>query len=207
MKNIIISLLFMSTITTYAQKTIPESIEHEVKAALDYYPILEDSLIEFRFKKNIKKSTMQARPKFSSFFKSKKNREYVILISEKFKISDKEFSTKDIPSDILIGWIGHELGHIMDYQNRSKADLIWFGLKYVFSDSHIIEAERAADTFAVSHGMETYILKTKDFILNNSAITPSYKLRIEKYYLSPEEIMDIVNERDGIMPEDAMTAN
>lgn len=207
MKSIIFLVLFMSTISNYAQKTIPSSIEKEVKKALEYYPELKDSVIEIRFKANIKKSTMQARPKFGSFFRSKKYREYVILISEKFKISDKEFSTKDIPSDILIGWIGHELGHIMDYQNRSKWNLIWFVLKYLFSNNYIIEAERAADIFAVSHGMEFYILKTKDFILNNAEITPSYKLRIQKYYLSPEEIMDIVNKRDGVVPESATTVN
>ena len=119
MKSIIFLVLFMSTISNYAQKTIPSSIEKEVKKALEYYPELKDSVIEIRFKANIKKSTMQARPKFGSFFRSKKYREYVILISEKFKISDKEFSTKDIPSDILIGWIGHECGNIMDYLNRS----------------------------------------------------------------------------------------
>lgn len=207
MKPFLILILFMSTTHNYAQVTIPNSIETEVVTALDYYPDLASTNIEIRFKKNIKKSTMQARPKFGSFFRSKKHREYVILISEKFKISDKEFATKDIPSDILIGWIGHELGHIMDYQNRSKLNLIWFGLKYVISDNHIIEAERAADSFAVSQGMESYILKTKDFILNNSEINPSYKLRIQKYYLSPEEIMDIVNERDGVVPEAATTVN
>ncbi|GGG52751.1 hypothetical protein GCM10010976_24800 [Bizionia arctica] len=193
----------------YAQMQVPTSIENEAKTALAFYPELKNVAIDIRFKKNIKKSTMQAQPKFSSLLKSKKHREYVILISEKFKISDKEFSTKDIPSDILIGWIGHELGHIMDYQHRSNLNLIWFGVKYLLSDNHIIEAERAADTYAVSSGMESYILKTKDFILNNSDITPSYKLRIEKYYLSPEEIMDIVNERDGVVPEEAAstTAN
>ncbi len=197
----------MATLKSYSQKIIPLSIESEVKMALDYYPDLEDSHIEIRFKKNIKKSTMQARPSFGSFFRSAKHRKYVILISERFKISDKEFSTKDIPSDILVGWIGHELGHVMDYQNRSKMNLIWFGLKYVFSKNHIIEAERAADTYAVAQGMESYILKTKDFILNHADITPNYKLRIQKFYLSPEEIMDIVNERDGIVPEETMTAN
>jgi hypothetical protein len=197
----------MSTLPNYAQKIIPDSIEKEVKTALDFYAELNDAAIEIRFKKNIKKSTMQARPRFSSFFKSKKNREYVILISEKFKISDQEFSTKDIPSDILIGWIGHELGHIMDYQDRGKINLIWFGLKYLFSDSHIIEAERAADTHAVAQGMESYILQTKDFILNHADISPSYKSRIQKYYLSPEEIMDIVNKRDGIIPESIISAN
>ncbi len=180
-----------------SQQKIPNSIINEAKIALSYYPELTNTSIEFKFKKNIKKSTMQAQPKIVSFFKSIKNRRYIILISETFKISDKKFMTKHIPSDILIGWLGHELGHIMDYQNRSTQNLIWFGLKYLFSEKHIVEAERAADTFAVNHGMEDYILKTKDFILNNADISPIYKARIKRFYLSPEEIMEIVNTRDN----------
>lgn len=93
----------------------------------------------------------------------------------------------------MIGWLGHELGHIMDYQNRSWFNLILFGIKYLFVEKHIVEAERAADTFAVKNGMYTYILKTKNFILNHSELDETYKLRIKKYYLSPEEIMEIVN--------------
>jgi len=184
--------------TMSAQHIIPEDIKINVRKALAYYPQLENTKIEFRFKKNIKKSTMQARPTLGSFFKSRKNRSYVILISETFKIADKSFLTRHIPDDIFIGWIGHELGHIMDYQNRSKLNLIWFGLKYLLSQSHIVEAERAADSFAVAHGMEDYILKTKDFILNHADITPSYKARIVKYYLSPEEIMELVQHRDAL---------
>ena len=181
---------------------IPNSIKDEVTTALSYYPELKDTKIEFKFKKNIKKSTMQARPTFDSFFKSKKNRTYLILISEKFKITGKEFSTRDIPKDIFIGWIGHELGHIMDYESRSKPNLLWFGMKYLFSDNHIVAAERAADSFAVAHNMEHYILKTKDFILNNAAISEAYKNRIKKYYLSPEEIMELIAERDKAKKED-----
>ena len=179
-----------------AQQIIPDSISKEIRTALEYYPELKDTPIKFKFKKNIKKSTMQAQPTLGSFFRSRKNRRYVILISETFKISDKTFLTRHIPSDILIGWIGHELGHIMDYSNRSKLNLIWFGLKYVLSSNHIVEAERAADTYAVEHNMEEYILKTKDFILNNADIHEAYKLRIKKFYLSPEEIMDIIEKRD-----------
>lgn len=186
----------MTITSASAQHIIPQTIHDEINTALEYYPELKETSIEFRFKPNIKKSTMQARPTFGSFFRTKKNRKYVVLISETFKISDKKFLTTHIPSDILIGWIGHELGHIIDYQDRSKFNLIWFGIKYVLSDNHIVEAERAADTYAVSHGMEDYILKTKDFIINNAEITQTYKLRIQKYYLSPEEIMDIVNDRD-----------
>lgn len=174
---------------------IPEIIKDKVSIALSYYPELKNTKIEFRFKKHIKKSTMQARPTFGSFFRSKKNREYVILISEKVKITGKEFYTKDIPKDVFIGWIGHELGHIMDYESRSKLNLIWFGVKYLFSENHIVEAERAADSFAVAHNMEDYILETKNFILNNAEISKKYKQRIKKYYLSPEEIMELVKKR------------
>ncbi|MFL1012617.1 hypothetical protein [Flavisericum labens] len=175
--------------------TIPKIIENETCKALSYFPELKNTSIQFRFKKNIKKSTMQAQPKFGSFFKARRNRSYVILISETFKISDKKFLTRNIPSDIMIGWIGHELGHIMDYQNRSKLNLIWFGIKYLLSHNHVVEAERAADTFAVNNGMASYILKTKNFILNHANITPNYKARIQKYYLSPEEIMEMANKK------------
>ena len=191
-----LKLLLILNIFMPKTHIIPNEIKNEVTTALAYYPELKNTKIEFKFKKNIKKSTMQARPKFGSFFKSKKNREYVILISEKFKITGKEFSTRDIPKDIFIGWIGHELGHIMDYESRNKSNLLWFGLKYVFSENHIMEAERAADKFAIAHNMEYYILKTKNFILNNADISESYKNRIKKYYLSPEEIMELISERD-----------
>lgn len=195
MKHLI--YLFLSlNMPMNAQHIVPDSISKEIHTALEFYPELNQTPIEFRFKPHIKKSTMQARPKFSSFFKSRQNRDYVILISESFKIADKEFRTTHIPSDILIGWIGHELGHIMDYTNRNKLNLIWFGIKYLLSDNHIVEAERAADTYAVQHNMEKYILKTKDFILNNADIHAAYKLRIKKYYLSPEEIMDIIEKRN-----------
>lgn len=191
-----LKLLLILNIFMSKTHIIPNSIKDEVLTALSYYPELKNTKIEFKFKKNIKKSTMQARPKFSSFFKSKKNREYVILISEKIKITDKVFYTKDLPKDVFIGWIGHELGHIMDYESRNKFNLIWFGIKYLFSENHIVEAERAADSFAIAHNMEIYILKTKDFILNNAKISEKYKQRIRKFYLSPEEIMELVKQRN-----------
>ncbi|TYB80398.1 hypothetical protein ES677_12485 [Bizionia gelidisalsuginis] len=180
----------------HAQRSIPKVIAEEIETALTYYPELENTRIEFKFKKNIKKSTMQAQPTLGSFFRNKKKRSYVILISETIKISDATFFTKDIPSPILIGWIGHELGHVMDYRTRSNLNLLWFGIKYLFLDKHIVEAERTADTFAVQSGMADYILQTKDFILNNSSINDDYKKRIVKYYLSPEEIMHLIEKKD-----------
>ncbi|WP_081661881.1 hypothetical protein [Gillisia sp. JM1] len=175
-------------------KIIPKSIAEEVAVALSYYPELKDTPIEFRFKEKIKKSFMQAQPKFSGIFRNKKNRSYFVMISESFQIENESFSISEVPSDVLIGWIGHELGHIMDYQERSGFNLIQFGIGYLTSHKFIKEAERAADTFAVSHGMGDYILATKDFILNHAHLSKVYKDRIRKLYLSPEEILLLVEE-------------
>ena len=178
----------------YSNKIVPDNIWRETYVALSHYPELKDTPIEFKFKKNIKKSFMQAQPKLSGFFKNRKNRSYVIYINEKFKIEDETFSVKDVPSEVLIGWLGHELGHVMDYRDRSAMDMLWFGIRYVTSNNYIREAERAADTYAVNHGLGQNIIATKDFILNHSKLSESYKSRIQDLYLSQEEIMVLIDE-------------
>ncbi|WP_224484402.1 hypothetical protein [Robertkochia aurantiaca] len=174
----------------------PERIAREAEKALSYYPNLAESTIVFRFKKKIKKSVMQAQPDFKSFFKRRKNRKYYIFISERFQIDDEVFETDSIPEPIMTGWLGHELGHIMDYENRSKWNLIAFGIRYSLSSTYLKEAERMADYYAVRQGMEEYIIQTKNFILDHADLSDQYKERIKKYYLSPEEIMHMVSQRD-----------
>ncbi|TDN81582.1 hypothetical protein DET49_12732 [Salegentibacter sp. 24] len=195
--------------TLYAQKTmkqkdtlkfenkiVPDEIWRETYVALSHYPELKETPIEFKFKKNIQKSFMQAQPKLSGLFKNKKDRAYFVMISEHIEIEDQVFDVKNVPSDVLIGWIGHELGHIMDYRERSALNMIWFGIKYLTSKTYIQEAERAADTYAVNHGLGKYIIATKDFILNHTHLADSYKARIKKLYLSQEEIMVLIDEID-----------
>ena len=175
-------------------KIIPERIKEEALTALSFFPELWDTPIEFKFKENIKRSTMQAQPRFASFFKGKKNREYLILISNQIQIEDKKFTFDDIPSDVKIGWLGHELGHIMDYRDRTNVGMIIFGIRYLFSSRSIKKIERTADTYAIIHGMGDYILKTKNFILDNAHLSETYKDRIRRLYISPEEVMELINE-------------
>lgn len=175
-------------------KIIPDIILKEAKKALSFYPELKDISIEIRFKKNIKKSFMQAQPDISGIFKPKSKRKYFIMIGENFVIDGEVIEISDIPSEVLVGWIGHELGHIIDYKDRSGFNLITFGFSYVTSQKFLMEAERAADTYAVNHGMGDYILATKDFILSHAGLSESYRERIKSLYLSPEEILEIVEE-------------
>ncbi|WP_317127433.1 hypothetical protein [Aequorivita ciconiae] len=175
-------------------KIIPENIKEEALQALSFFPELAETSIEFKFKDNIKKSTMQAQPRFASFFKPKQDREYLILISRKIQIEGENFTMDDIPSDVKIGWIGHELGHVLDYHDRTNVGLIILGIKYLLLPSSIKKVERTADTYAISHGMGAYILKTKNFILDNANLSEKYKRRIRRLYISPEEVMELINE-------------
>lgn len=177
-----------------SNKIIPEIIKEEALVALSHYPELKNTPVEFKFKDNIKKSTMQAQPTWASFFKSRNDRGYIILISKKIQIEDENFTISDIPSDVIVGWLGHELGHVMDYRERSSFGMLIFGMKYLFSHTHIKEVERAADTFAIDHGMGQYILKTKNFILDNANFSERYKAKLRKLYMSPEEVMHLIEQ-------------
>ncbi|WP_282132260.1 hypothetical protein [Cellulophaga baltica] len=189
-------IIYENMIEKNPEHIIPDTIRKEAEFALSHYPELKNTRIEFKFKKDIKKSIMQAQPSFLSLLRPKKKRSYYIFISENFEIEGQKFATKDIPKNVMIGWLGHELGHVMDYRNRSSINLIWFGIKYYFIDASIKEAERAADSHAVAKNLDGYILDTKNFILNNTNLSEIYKARIRKYYLSPDEIMILVEERD-----------
>ena len=150
--------------------------------------------IEFRFRKRFKKSFMLAQPKIYTLFYPRKKRGYNIIMSRKFVLDQgAELAIEELPEEVLIGWLAHELGHIVDYTHRNSLQMIWFGIKYLLSGLHVKKAERQADVFAIEAGMDHYIALTKDYILNHAQLSASYKEKIKKLYLGPEEITRIAN--------------
>lgn len=183
----------MEKLETYGRKkTIPEEIKVPVLKTLAHYPDLEDSEIIFRFKKSNAKTIMSAQPIFKSMFKALPHRAYYVNISRTIKLGSKSMKVEDLPEDVLIGWLGHELGHLMDYRERSAFGLIWFGLNYLLSQNYVRGAERKADEYAVRNGLGDMIVKTKNYILNHADISHNYKEKMKRLYLSPEEIMKMV---------------
>jgi hypothetical protein len=173
-------------------KTIPAVIEKNVLTALSFYPELRNTSIRFVFKQAIKSSVMQAQPVFSSLLTSRENRAYRINISALFKLTHTAIPIHQLPDAIMIGWIGHELGHIMDYESRSSLGMAGFGLGYVFSADYVKKVERLADNYAVNHGLGNYLVETKRFILDHAELPQAYKDKIARLYVSPEEITEQV---------------
>ncbi len=174
---------------------MPDELRDVILKALSFYPALQNIEIDFIFNEHIRKSVMQAQPRFTSMYGSRRQRTYLIKISRNFELLGKKIPIQELPETVLIGWIGHELGHIMDYLKRSNWSMILFGIGYYTSNSFIISAERVADTYAIDHGLGDYILATKDFILHQAGLPEKYISRIKRLYLSPEEVMALVEKR------------
>ena len=180
---------------TYQNKTIPLEIYSPVKKALEFFPELKEVNISFELKDKISGSVMQAQPKvFSLFVDAKEKRKYIIKITRELDFGNQIVPIENIPTEALVGWIGHELGHIMDYLNRSSVNMMHFGAKYLLSKQKVIEAELTADGYAVGCGMGHQILANKNYILNNEGFDEEYKNKIRNLYMSPEQILTLLEE-------------
>ena len=177
------------------KKQIPAVLREVTLKALSFYPELVNIKIDFIFNEHIRKTVMQTQPRYTSMYRSRKQRTYLVKISRYFRLKGKIIPIHHLPEEVLVGWIGHELGHIMDYLKRNNWSMLLFGIGYYTSKSFIMAAERVADTHAVNQGLGDYILATKDFILHEAGMPERYISRKKKLYLSPEEVMAMVENR------------
>ena len=177
----------------YKNKTIPVILLDPVLKALSFFPELEEVDITFELKGKISGAVMQAQPKiFSLFVDGKENRKYKVKITKELDFGDNGvLPIEEIPFDALVGWIGHELGHIMDYLNRSSADMMHFGMRYMMSKQKVTEAELTADGYAIGCGMGPHILANKNYILNNDDFEDDYKEKIKNLYMSPQMVLTL----------------
>ncbi len=141
---------------------------------------------------------MQAQPVFTTLLHRRKNRRYRINISAQFKLIHTQIPIMEIPDEVMIGWIGHELGHILDYEGMTNSGLVTFGYRYYFYPTYVKQAEMVADSLAVERGMGNFIIATKRFILNHAELPQSYKDKIARLYLSPDVIMEKVKELEEL---------
>jgi hypothetical protein len=132
------------------------------------------------------KTTMATRPKFSSIFRSKKKRNYVIIINDDSTII-KEVLLQNIPYCAQIGVIGHEIAHIYDFTQKSALQIISTGIKYVFRKKRR-NFEHQIDSITIAHNLGRELFTFADFILNKSNVNANYKVYKSYIYMKPDEI-------------------
>lgn len=178
--------------TNVLRKTIPEELSTAALNALQHYPALRSKKIVFKYTRRAGNSIMKAQPDLTSVILSGIDRSYIIYVNRTLTLGDKTLMIQNVPEQVLKGWFGHELGHVMDYESLSKWGLFKFGMSYLVSKRFIRRAENRADRIAIRHGLGDDILRTKNFILNQAGLSEKYKRKIRKLYPSPEQIMEII---------------
>lgn len=159
-------------------------LQSEILKALSFYPELKNYGIRFQYRKISQKSFMLAQPMFRTLLFPRRYRKYKIIINKAYFTQNKKLYKGKVPSDIVIGWIGHELGHIMDYIHRSSFNLIWFGFKYSTDPKFVMKAEIAADKNAVKAGLIDYLVISKEFGRNPAYFEQAYIDKLNSLYPS-----------------------
>ena len=169
-------------------KKIPKAYSLPVLIALSYYPELIKAKIIFK-NSNIK-TTLNVRPSgFSVLFNNRNNRKYIIRINSMDK--DSLINLKDVPFNASIGLFGHEFNHIIDYRNSNVFQIIKKLLEYS-NNKKKAEYEKQIDYMTINRGLGWQLYDWSYFVLNISMANQKYKKYKRTYYLSPNEIIDII---------------
>ncbi len=181
-------------------RTGHETMIKAAETAYAAYPELQSFDIHI-FYSHTGTATMQARPRWDLLWRKRKRRSYQVRINPSPRY-EPEREIHELPANILIGWFAHEFGHLMDYLPRKRRSMLGFLFQYLWSPGYRRVAERTADTFAIQHGLGSYILQTKEFLLAHRNISAKYRARLLKHYLTPQQTMELIEEHEGPLMEE-----
>lgn len=175
----------------FNNKYIPEGIKTECKYALEHFPELAGVSINFKYRSS--KFTMQTLPKMSFLYRKRSKRQYTIIVNNNAKFYTG-MDYNELSQKAKIGWIGHELSHIVDFQERNVLGIIRVGVYYGKSKFRR-RLERKVDDLTIQHGLGEELFDGVDYMLNSSAASENYKKNFVKHYLSLKEIRTRIKER------------
>ena len=174
-------------------KSIIPRFKLQTLIALSFYPELRNMNIEFRYKEI--STTMQCQPTISSILKKNKHK-YIININNKKNF--KGVLIDDVPFNAQIGLIGHEIAHIVDFEEDNKRKFLNRCFDYL-KEKTKKEYESYVDLLTIKSGLGWQLYDWAFFSLNNSISTTKYKDFKSKIYMTPElisreiDLMEIYN--------------
>ncbi|MBX2840785.1 MAG: hypothetical protein KTR26_03385 [Flammeovirgaceae bacterium] len=153
------------------RKKIPLKFELQTLIAISHYLELKNIRLKFKIKKkNV--FPISARPGFNplNFFRSRKNRQYLIFMEEGTSyVLNRSFNGQ-------VGIIGHELAHIQYYKGISSWRLIKEGIKYTKNAAFRKKFEEDTDKKAIEYGFGWQFLEFPIYI--NPEEIKEYMLKI-----------------------------
>jgi hypothetical protein len=93
----------------------------------------------------------------------------------------------------LVGWIGHEFAHLIDYSSMNNRELLGFITAYIFDKRTMRKTERNADRETIKRGLGIQLLDGVAFFEKHNKVSKKYRKRKQKNYLSEKEIIVDIN--------------
>lgn len=162
-----------------------KKLELAFYVALNRYPELHHRSITVKLKSIT--STMQAQPTPNFIVKRKNKRAYRIFVNDNPELTGINY--QDLSFNALVGWIGHEFAHLIDYSSMNNRELLGFIAAYVFDKREMRKTERQADKETIKRGLGIQLLDGVVFFEKNEKVSKRYRKRKKKNYLSEEEII------------------
>lgn len=184
-----------STDSNYTDSKEENAFQFVQSSAFSYYPELKD--VDIRFKEKKLKTTMAARPSFWSIFKPDKKRVYYIFINND-KDNPNTVLLNELPENAQIGVIGHEYAHILDYESKSKLELVGYGFKYLTNKKFKKNLENQIDKITIARGLGWQVYNFSSYVFNDASVTQEYKDYKKMFYFTPVEILKQMLENSEI---------
>lgn len=153
--------------------------------ALEYYPKIKKNEVILQFKKQ--KQCARCYPSIDFLYKSQNKRTYIIAISIRFPYKD---FLQTLTFGEKLGWLGHELAHIIEYKSLTKLRLIRWLFKYITSTSFRINREYNTDKVTIKHGLGNELKAGVEKTLTSTILPEKSKVITQSEYMSPKEISE-----------------
>lgn len=176
-------------------KIIPTEIKEQVLIALSCYPELKDTKIIFHLTKKL--TPLSSRPTILSAFKKPNKRTYIISISTKSIKLLNPILLFNLPYNAQIGVLGHELGHVTDFNSQKTSHLLIMFFKKI-KPKYTDHFEFNTDLICINHGLgyqlydwSKYVrtaLSIKEWKGAEASFSPEKDTLDNQRYMNPETI-------------------
>ena len=147
---------------------MPLACTETVAVALSHFPELQDVHIQVRFKHAF--SPLSTRPSWGNIFRAKKNRLYIITISNKSITALNPILFEHLDEAAKRGVIGHELSHVSDFHKMTWWQLLHTGIGHL-SPAFLDRFEYRTDSICIAHGLGNELLAWSVFVRQALHIT------------------------------------
>ncbi len=142
-------------------KVIPKGFEKQIIYALSFFPELIDTKIEFKLTKSTD-GIISTRPFMGSVLKRSAKRTYLVLINDTTP-ARRMPSYVTAPVNGQVGILGHELCHIVYFNNRNSFGLIGLGVAHI-STPFMDRFENKTDSMDIERGLGHQLISWVDYL-------------------------------------------